>query len=151
MAWFAIDLDGTLVNKMQDQDVGMDVPTDGAVEAMQTLANEGHRLTVFTSRFNVMPDTEKRRLKEQIEQQLQEMGFPEMEVWTGTTKPSADIFIDNNAITFDNDWGLALAQTQVMLEERGLTQGPMPGAAEQTPPQEEQEPSNEIPQEASGG
>jgi hypothetical protein len=125
-----------------------DMPTEGAIEAMQTLASEGHRLTVFTSRFNVMPDTEKRRMKEEIEKTLQEMGFPEMEVWTGTTKPSADLFLDNNAITFDKDWGLALAQTQVMLEERGLTQGPQPGAAEAGVQAQGEEPASEegVPQ-----
>lgn len=152
MAWVCVDLDDTLVEKQpvvdpetigeeeveQEPDL-QDVPIEGAVEAMQRLAEEGHRLTVFTARFNAMPASEKQRVKEEIEQTLQAMGFPEMEVWTGTFKPSADVFIDNNAITFDQDWPLALAQMQQMLEERGLAQGPVPGQAEQQVMQEQPE------------
>lgn len=139
MAWICVDLDDTLVQKQalseemdaEEQEPLQDMPIEGAVEAMQQLVEEGHRLTVFTARFAAMPASEKQRVKEEIEQTLQMMGFPEMEVWTGTFKPAADIFIDNNAVTFDNDWPLALAQTQQMLEDRGLAAPPMPGAAEQ--------------------
>lgn len=130
MAWICIDLDDTLLEK--DQTSGeYTQPTEGAIEAMQTLQEEGHRLTVFTARFNPMPAQMRQELKEEIEQTLQQLGFPEMEVWSGMNKPSADIFIDNNAVTYDGDWGLALAQTQQMLEDKGAVPGPQPGAAEQ--------------------
>jgi hypothetical protein len=143
MAWLAIDLDGTLVDKQTGEEgEPQDMPTEGAVEAMQQLAQEGHKLTVFTARFNPMPDSEKQRLKKEIEQQLRQMGFPDMEVWTGTHKPAADIFIDNNAVTYDGDWGLALAQTQAMLEDRGLVQDP--------PPYDEAPDSGEEPPEEQG-
>lgn len=129
MAWIVCDLDDTLVMKQQMEldDPSMpvepqDTPIPGAVEAMTELAQQGHRLTVFTARFAPMPDEVRQRLKEEIEASLQALGFPEMEVWTGTTKPDADIFIDNKAVTFDQDWPLALAQTQAMLEDRGLAQ-----------------------------
>lgn len=129
MAWVCVDLDDTLLG--QDPMSGeYALPTEGAVEAMQTLAGEGHRLTVFTARFNPVPAPVKQQMKEEIEMMLQQLGFPPMEVWTGTTKPSADIFIDNNAVTYDGDWGLVLAQTEQMLEDRGLLPGPQPGAAE---------------------
>ena len=129
MAWICVDLDDTLLepDPMSGEHT---MPSEGAVEAMQTLASEGHRLTVFTARFNPMPSAARQQLKEEIEQTLQMLGFPPMEVWTGTTKPSADIFIDNNAVTYDGDWGLVLAQTEQMLEDRGLLPGPQPGAAE---------------------
>ena len=137
-AWVVVDLDDTLLEKAPgepDPTTGeegepQDAPTEGSIEAMHTLAEEGHRLTVFTARFNVMPNSAKQKMKEELEQQLLDMGFPPMEVWTGTNKPSADIFIDNNAVTYDGDWGLVLAQTQQMLEDRGLEPGPQPGAAE---------------------
>lgn len=145
MAWIAVDLDDTLVQKLPDPMTGeeSEQPIEGAVESMTQLAGEGHRLTIFTARFAPMPDTEKQRLKEQIEQDLQSYGFPPMEVWTGTHKPMADVYIGNEAITFDQDWGLALAQLQYMLEEKGLVPAPMPddgSAGEQdpnAPPQEE--------------
>jgi hypothetical protein len=138
MAWFAIDLDGTLVSKELDPMTGQEVtvPIEGAVEAMHELAAAGHRLTVFTARFAPMPASRRNELKQSIEAELRGLGFPEMEVWTGTTKPDADIFIGDNNVTFDGDWGLALAQAQTMLEERGLVDIPpddglMPDEVEQ--------------------
>lgn len=141
MAWISINLDDTLVQKLPDPMTGEEAeqPIEGAVESMMQLVQEGHRLTVFTSRFAPMPDTEKQRLKEQIEQELQGYGFPPMEVWTGTTKPAADVYIGGEAITFDQDWGLALAQLQYMLEERGLVEIPQEGGGE-LPPEEEPPP-----------
>lgn len=150
MAWIAIDLDGTLVQKLPDPMTGeeSEQPVEGAVESMARLVQEGHRLTVFSERFAPMPDSEKQRLKEQIEQQLQGLGFPPMEVWTGTHKPSADVYIGDEAITFDQDWGLALAQLQYMLEEKGLAPAPPPDGGdptgeeqqgEEAPPEEQQE------------
>jgi hypothetical protein len=123
MAWICVGLDDTLIQDMGD---GQELPVDGAIEAMLQLTNEGHRLTVFTSRFAPMPDSEKQRLREQIEQDLLTHGFPPMEVWTGSTKPASDVFIDANNITFDNDWNLCMAQLGVMLDERGLSPGPQP-------------------------
>jgi hypothetical protein len=81
---------------------------------------------VWTERFTPMPETEKRRLKDQLEAELQAQGFPPMEVWTGSTKPAADVFIDKKAVTYDGDWNLVIAQVGVMLEERGLAPGPQP-------------------------
>jgi hypothetical protein len=138
MAWICVDLDETLIDKQplssladgEDQTLE-DAPVEGAVEAMQQLAEEGHRLTVFTDRFAALPASEKQRVKEEIEQHLLEFGFPEMEVWTGTFKPAADIYLGKRDVTYDDDWGLALAQIQQMLEDRGAVPGPQPGAAEQ--------------------
>jgi hypothetical protein len=129
-AWICLDLDDTLLEK-DPMSGEYTQPTEGAIEAVQTLAEEGHKLTVFTARFNPMPTEKRNELKQEIEQMLQQLGFPELEVWTGMNKPSADIFIDNNAVTYDGDWGLVLAQTQQMLEDRELAPGPQPGAAEQ--------------------
>lgn len=130
MAWICVDLDDTLLEK-DPMSGEYSQPTEGAIEAMQTLMEEGNRLTVFTARFNPMPAQLRHQMKEELEQMLQQLGFPEMEVWTGMNKPSADIFIDNKAVTYDGDWGLVLAQTQQMLEDAQLAPGPQPGEAEQ--------------------
>lgn len=126
MAWFAVDLDDTLVTKYEDPQTGQPVtmPIDGAVDAMHQLMSEGHRISIFTARFAPMPDSKRQQLKQEIEAELSGLGFPAMEVWTGTSKPSADIFIGDNNVTYDGDWGLALSQAQTMLEERGLVEIP---------------------------
>jgi hypothetical protein len=135
MAWIGLDLDGTLLENQPQMDPmtgepvlnpetgepeSQRLPTDGAVELVTQLAGQGHRLTVFTAEFAPMPESEKQRLKEQIEQELVAAGFPPMEVWTGTTKPTFDVYIGDEAITYDGDWGLVNAQLQYMLEEKGL-------------------------------
>jgi hypothetical protein len=124
MAWIVMDLDHTLldeggVDPMTGAPLG-EMPVDGAVEACLQFMAEGHRLTVYTSRFAPMPDSERQRLKEQIEQELLTYGFPPMEVWTGSTKPDADVFIGHNHITYDGDWNLAMAQAQMMMSEMGI-------------------------------
>lgn len=144
MAWYSIDLDDTLVRKEFDPTTGEEVtvPVEGAVEAMQELEAAGNRLTVFTARFAPMPDSKRQQVKMEIEAELSGFGFPAMEVWTGTTKPMADVFIGDNNVTFDGDWGLALAQAQTMLEERGLgdiqpDDGMMPEEEPQPVPEEQ--------------
>jgi hypothetical protein len=129
MAWIVVGLDDTLLE--QDPMSGeYTQPTEGAVEAMMQLVGEGNRLTVWTSRFAPMPEQLKQQTKEEIEQTLMSLGFPEMEVWTGTTRPKADIFIDRHGVTYDGDWGLVLAQAQQMLEDLGVVPGPQEGAAQ---------------------
>lgn len=139
MAWFAVDLDNTLVDEQGN-------PIDGAIEAMNELTAGGHRLSVFTARFAPMPETKKYEMKQQIEEELAGLGFPEMEVWTGSTKPSADIFIGDNNVTFDGDWGLAIAQAETMLQERGITNIPPDDGTMPEEPQEPQEPTQPMPE-----
>jgi hypothetical protein len=149
MAWIGLDLDDTLVEKspamdpetgepVEDGGEGEDMPTEGSVEFCTQLAQEGHRLTVFTARFKAMPDSEKQRLKEQIEEELQGMGFPPMEVWTGTHKPDFDFYIGNEALTYDGDWNLIMAQLQYMMNESGVpgAEGEEPQEMEEPPPEE---------------
>jgi hypothetical protein len=129
MAWIVFELDGTLLDQQEVDDgtgtgatTKVDLPVEGAVEAVTQVVSEGHKVSVWTSRFAPMPEARRQELKEQISETLLACGFPMdlMEIWTGTTKPKADVFIDRKAITFDDDWGLALVQMQQMLEDQGL-------------------------------
>lgn len=149
MAWIVVDLDETLIS---DDGMNGPMPVGGAVEGIQQLVGEGHRVTVQTSRFAPMPDSVRDRLKLQIEEDLQSYGFPPIEVWTGTTKPDADVFIGHNHITYDGDWGLVLAQTEMMLTEMGLQPAPMPGADQLADGQpQEREPVAEEPADDGSG
>lgn len=134
MAWLCWDLDGTLVTSAPEEEGGGLTPVPGAVETVTRYANEGHRLTVFTSKFAPMPEQERFRLKGQIEQDLAGLGFPPMEVWTGTTKPMSDFYISKDAVTFDGDYNLLQAQLDYMMNERGLSAPPM-----QAPPTPEEQ------------
>lgn len=141
MSWLVFDLSGTLVQEGSPEEEGAGLQAiPGAVETLTRYANEGHRLTVFTSRFAPMPESEKFRIKTQIEQDLAGLGFPPVEVWTGTTKPAADFYISKDAVTFDGDYDLLQAQLDYMMNERGLTQP----AQEQ--PQEGQDPNQPPPE-----
>ena len=146
MAWIVFGLDGTLLEK-DPLSGDFTQPTEGSIEALNQLVEEGHNLTVYPGRFNKVPPSLRQKMKEDIEQTLQALGFPPMEVWSGTTKPLADIFIDRSAVTYDGDWGLVLAQTQQMLEDLGLVPGPQPGAAEQMQMDQEAGPGEVMPEE----
>lgn len=117
MAWIVWDLDGTLV---ETSEMGELQPIQGSLETVHKYFSEGHRQTVFTSKFAPMPDSERNRLKAQIESDMTNLGFPPLEVWTGTTKPQADLFISKDAVTFDGDYDLLQSQVDYMLSERGL-------------------------------
>jgi hypothetical protein len=136
MAWLVFDLIGTL---LEDDGAGGHMPTEGAVEALTQFANEGHRLTVHSSVFAPMPESERQRIKEQLEQELASAGFPPIEIWTGTTKPDADLFIGKKDITYQDDWGLVLAQAQTMMEDYSMIAGPQPdnGVPSQDEPEQE--------------
>ena len=143
MAWLCWDLDGTLLTNSPEEEGGGLVPIPGAVETVTRYASEGHRLTVFTTRFAPMPQSEKFRLKSQIEQDLAGLGFPPMEVWTGTTKPMSDFYISKDAVTFDGDYNLLQAQLDYMMNERGLTQ---PQQEQQDPNAQQQDPNAPPPE-----
>lgn len=121
MAWISFQLENTLVQMAPPEVGGGLVPIPGAIETVTRYSNEGHKLTVQSFRLIPMPDSEKFRVKKQIETELSQMGFPPMEVWTGTTKPMSDFHVSHDAVTFDGDYNLLQAQLDYMMNERGLT------------------------------
>jgi hypothetical protein len=139
MAWIVFDLDKTLIE--MDPLTGEPMPVPGAVEAVAHLAAQGHRLTVVSAeRLAPMPAERRYTVKGEIEQDLTSLGFPPLEVWTGTTIPAADLFIGRKNIPLDGDWNLTLAHTLVELEDRRLAPGPMPDDGSLDVREEGQEP-----------
>lgn len=123
MAWIGVQLEGTILNEDPIEEAVL--PVENAVEAINSLVAEGHRITVLTDKFAPMPEERRMELKKEIESQLGSLGMdPSVEVWAGTTAPKTDLNIGSKNVTFDNDWGLALAQLQVMLEDKGLVEIP---------------------------
>jgi hypothetical protein len=107
MAWIGVSLEGTILNDQQ--------PTTGAIEALTNLMQNGHRVTIISDKFVPAPNEYKQAIKQHIEQFLKQLGIPYSEIWTGGYKPACDIFIDSKAVNFDQDWNMALAQTNMML------------------------------------
>ena len=149
MAWLTIRLDGALVQSMPGEDGAEQFqPTEGAVEAVQMLLGEGHKVSVVSDRFQPMPNDRKELLRQHLQEQLAGCGFPpELEIWAGSNIPAADIDIGSTNVTFDEDWGLALAQAEQMLLDKGLI-GPGQGTASLDPSQQPQEVQEEAPPES---
>jgi hypothetical protein len=112
VSWVVIDLESLLDQSGPEGSM----PVMGALDAVQLLLSQGHRVTAYTSRFAMMPAARRQTEKEAIDQELQASGFPpELEVWSGWDKPAADAFIGEKNINLDKDWPLALSQLQLML------------------------------------
>lgn len=107
MAWIGVSLEGTILNDQQ--------PSNGAVEALTSLMQNGHRVTIISDQFVPSPSEYKMAIKQHIEQFLQGLGIPYSDIWTAGFKPAFDIYIDSKAVNFDNDWNMALAQTNMMI------------------------------------
>lgn len=114
MAWVCVDVDGTLVSEK----TGHAEP--GAIEAMMTLLNAGHRVTLYTARFHGAPEEHKQTIFHHLEQQLHHLGIPYSDIWTGTHKPAADAFIDDHGVPYRGNWGQSLAHLQLTLKDHGV-------------------------------
>lgn len=107
MAWIGVSLEGTVLNGQQ--------PSEGAVEALMNFMQHGHRVTIISDQLIPAPADYKNAVKTHIEQFLKGLGIPFSDIWTGGFKPAFDVYIDSKAVNFDNDWHMALAQTNMML------------------------------------
>lgn len=95
---FCFDLDNTLCVGKPYQ---FAVPVPGALELLEELHENGHEIVIYTARgmdthkgnvAKVLTDYAMLTLK-----QLESWGFPYDEIYFG--KPSADIYIDDKAVT----------------------------------------------------
>ncbi len=111
MAWICVDVDGTLVSEKTGQ------AEPGAIEAMMTLLQGGHRVTLYTARFHGAPKEHKELIFKHLQHQLDTLGIPYSDIWEGNHKPAADAFIDDHSVPYRGDWGHALSELLLTLRQ----------------------------------
>ena len=100
-----IDLDGVVCKLKEPGQTYADLePVDGAVEWLQRCKNEGHYIILFTARHMKTTEGNVGRVvalqgKVTLDW-LDKYNIPYDEIFFG--KPWADIYIDDNALRFDN-------------------------------------------------
>ncbi|MGZ5486881.1 MAG: hypothetical protein ACXWFB_13410, partial [Nitrososphaeraceae archaeon] len=97
-----VDLDATLLD-FKFPYIGE--PIDGSVEAINTLANMGYKITVYSCRNNPKLFSSAASMKQNLkdtEAELKKYGFKEFTMDKGDTgKPYALYYIDDAGIEFD--------------------------------------------------
>jgi len=90
----AIDFDGVIHNYSQGWADGScyDLPVTGALYAIQSLANKGYKVVIFTARDDL------KAVKDWFRQYYTEEGIPEIT----NKKPKAIAYIDDRGIRFTN-------------------------------------------------
>jgi FMN phosphatase YigB (HAD superfamily) len=110
MAWIAMDCDNTLIDKKTG------VATPGAPEAMQHLLDQGHRVSIWTARFSHAKDSrESRRIRENLENELETNEIPYSDIWVGHVKPDVDVFVGDNLVPYAGDWAQSLSMLKMFL------------------------------------
>ena len=108
----AVSLDGVIFNRYWTRETQGDYDMDtfgsvveGAKEGMKALRAAGHYLIIHTCRTN--PELNKYRavedLKKNVVAALKVQDIPHDEIWTGTGKPDADLYVGENYSLF-LDW-----------------------------------------------
>ena len=89
-----IDIDGTICSEELTFSRSLAVPKQGAVEAVNKLYESGHTILLYTARsWNEY---------EMTEDWLKRNGFNYHQLIMG--KPIGDVWIDDRAIRFENNW-----------------------------------------------
>jgi len=97
----AIDFDATVhkhITKNSDWTAIADDPITGSREALLKLKSDGWFITIHTARVI------DKATYESVKNWLEKYEIPYDEIWTHTSKPYADIYIDDRCITFKGNW-----------------------------------------------
>jgi predicted mannosyl-3-phosphoglycerate phosphatase (HAD superfamily) len=94
----AVDFDGTLVDQQLQW-------LPGALEALQRMVKAGHKVIIHSCRAN-WPEG-----MASIEHKLQAAGLG-IPIWDQPGKPAADIYVDDRAVHFANNWAEIIVQLE---------------------------------------
>ncbi len=110
-----LDLDGTLTERVGHiEALGAVLP--GARQAVEALRRRGYRIIVHTAR----PSVQAERIREHLDGQgvpVDGVNADPRAAWE-TTKPLADLYIDDRALRFRGDWSATLREAEALLGHR---------------------------------
>jgi capsule biosynthesis phosphatase len=102
---YAFDIDGVIC-KTENSDYENSVPNIKAIEKINYLHNKGHNIIIFTARFMGRTNNNIKKANEIgydfTLKQLKKWNVKFDRLFMG--KPSYDIFIDDRAYNYNNDW-----------------------------------------------
>jgi hypothetical protein len=124
--WAAVDLDGTILVEDDAEHEGrppLGEPYPGAKEALQELVDAGVRVSIWTARqYFEEEDGDNAEWQKEIDDHLKYHQIPYTDIYVGK-KPPADVFIDNKAVAFKENWPQALQEAVQHLKEGQLSMG----------------------------
>jgi hypothetical protein len=97
---YVIDIDGTICDKLENQEYESSVPKRDRISVINELYDEGHYIVYLTARgmgrYGNDPKLAEARFRDITELQLKEWGCKYHELFLG--KPSGDVYIDDKGI-----------------------------------------------------
>jgi hypothetical protein len=107
----AVDFDGVIHKYGNGWQKGIiyDETVPGAKDGVQALKDAGFYILIYTTRTN--PQFRRKGEPEQYDQLVQYLEkneIPYDQIYVGSGKPMADIYLDDRAIPFTGDWNKAV-------------------------------------------
>jgi hypothetical protein len=96
-------------------------PLNGAKEALQELVDAGVRVSIWTARqYFEKEDGDDSEWQKEIDDHLKYHQIPYTDIYVGK-KPPADVFIDDKAVPFRNNWPEVLQEAVSKLKKDAIT------------------------------
>jgi hypothetical protein len=116
----AVDFDGVIHGYSKGWADGSiyDPPIPGVAQALQSLIDNGYEIVIFSTRCDdrVVKGVPQKGQLAEVLAYLAAFGIPYHRVHTGVGKPLCKLFIDDNALRFEGDWGKTLQEALAILE-----------------------------------
>lgn len=122
--WVAVDLDGTILADGFSDPNGrppLGEPLPGAKESLQALVDAGMRVSIWTARqYFEEDDKDDAEWQTEIDEHLQYHQIPYTDIYVGK-KPPADVFIDDKAVAFKDNWPQVLQEAMQKVQKEAIT------------------------------